>query len=269
MEQRSVEPGTLLLIGVELLATCLLVDVTLKSVTVAATFLFDMLIAFLRFALPSAIVAVLFSNMRRLFRYPWLRREWLDFLQQFKMRGIGGYVAGAKVQCPICVDSVPATPWHITVLPCCSKTICWPCVRRYAESVVEDMRPEMLCPFAQCKPLADKLVLSAIRREQWSWSALDITGSRAWSKRRRYDRWVLSCGLAASCAARAEDVVHCSTDDCGHTWVLPNELRRRKSDTEPPEQLGSQVLAGREDFRLVHASHRGWAGSPPCQLPEV
>jgi len=191
-----------------------------------------LLLVLIRLALPSAEIAFGFYVLRVL-RYPWLRREWCDFLHQFKTRAIGDHVAPAEVQCPICADNVPATPWHITALPCCNKTICWPCVRRHAESVVEEARPEMVCPLAGCKPLADTFVLSAIRREQWSWSTLDVTGSRARRKRRHYERWVLSCGLAAACAARAEDVVHCSTEDCGHMWVLPTELRRRKSDAEP------------------------------------
>jgi len=92
----------------------------------------------------------------------------------------------------------------------------------------------MLCPLLPCrKILPDVVVHTAIRRQQWSLHSLDITGRVARRKTRAYGRWSLSCGLAASCSARAEDVVHCPADDCGHMWVLPQQLRRGKASSEP------------------------------------
>ena len=31
-------------------------------------------------------------------------------------------------------------------LPCCKRTLCWACLRRHAESVIDDARPDMNCP---------------------------------------------------------------------------------------------------------------------------
>ena len=35
-------------------------------------------------------------------------------------------------------------------LPCCARKLCWSCLRRHAESVIDDARPEMNCPLL-CK----------------------------------------------------------------------------------------------------------------------
>eukprot|EP00929_Paragymnodinium_shiwhaense_P092816 TRINITY_DN52821_c0_g1_i2.p1 TRINITY_DN52821_c0_g1~~TRINITY_DN52821_c0_g1_i2.p1 ORF type:complete len:401 (-),score=45.95 TRINITY_DN52821_c0_g1_i2:142-1344(-) len=183
--------------------------------------------------------------IHRVLRNGWLQREWKDFLMQFALnrylwpasRMVVGPAAASGpgvMTCPICMEDVPNTPWHVAELPCCKAKLCWVCVRRHAESVADDARPEMLCPLPPCRRvLADTVVHCALRREQWSWSTLDVTGRRALNKKRAYERWVLSCGLAELCSARAEDVVHCPTEDCGHMWVLPRELRRGKSNAEP------------------------------------
>merc|ERR1711879_871110 len=112
------------------------------------------------------------------------------------------------ITCPICSETVPRTTWHLATLPCCRQVVCWSCVRRHAESVVDDARSDMLCPLARCSPLPDTFVHCAVRRERWSLGTLDLFGSVAKRKIQRYDRWVLSCGLAKTCAARAEDVIH-------------------------------------------------------------
>lgn len=162
----------------------------------------------------------------RVLRSEFLMQEWKDFLLQWRR--------DKQAACVICAENRPVTPWHFLTLPCCAGTLCWNCVRRHAESVVDDARPEMLCPLSPCpRTMPDVVVSAAIRREQWTFGSLDITGSLARRKRRAYDRWSLSCGLAASCSARAEDVVHCPTNDCGHMWVLPQQLRRGKANLEP------------------------------------
>jgi len=168
----------------------------------------------------------------RLIKYAWLRQEWSDFiwggiLRRFRIQG------DAESTCSICAENVPDTRWHYAVLPCCEKSLCWKCVRNHAESVVDDLRPDMRCPYNRCMPLPDTYVHSAIRREQWSWATLDLTGRVASRKKRAYERWVIARGLAETCAARAEDVVHCPVEDCGHMWVLPQALRKGKSETEP------------------------------------
>mmetsp|Transcript_110880 Transcript_110880/g.207860 ORF Transcript_110880/g.207860 Transcript_110880/m.207860 type:complete len:395 (+) Transcript_110880:22-1206(+) len=166
------------------------------------------------------------AYISRLALRPWLRKEWLDFLQQ----GTGT----ERVSCAICLESVRCNSWNRACLPCCRGSICWSCVRRHAESVIDDARPEMLCPLLPCRRvLPDVLVWTAMRREQWSWASLDVTGRLRRRKWSAYERWVLSCGLANSCAARAEDVIHCPGDDCRHMWVLPQELRRKKGEDEP------------------------------------
>merc|ERR1712232_572268 len=168
----------------------------------------------------------------RLTRYRWLRQEWLEYFQQALPRICWGG-SGGNVVCPICTNSMSAIPWHFATPPCCGRQVCWTCVCRHADSVIDDARPEMQCPLCRSAPLPDTLVNTAIRRVQWSFSAFEPLGRQARRKRRRYERWALSRGLAASCAARLEDVVHCPTEDCGHMWVLPQQLRRRKSQTEP------------------------------------
>jgi len=157
------------------------------------------------------------------------RREWRDFLTRWH--------CAEAVDCPICVESSKASAWNFVSLPCCGGTMCWSCLRQHAEAVIDDARPEMLCPLGHCRHiLPDTLVLCAIRREQWSLRSLrslDILGGLARRKRRTYERWVLSSGLAATCSARVEDVIHCPRPECGHMWVLPQEARRRKSVEEP------------------------------------
>jgi len=156
----------------------------------------------------------------------WLRQEWWDFLRlPFYRR---------RVACAICAEEVCDSPWHFLVLPCCSGKLCWSCLRRYAEGVIDDARPEMRCPLVPCRRiLPDMLVFIAIRREQWSLANLELTGRVARRKWRSYEQWVRQCGLAESCAARNEDVLHCPSADCGHMWVVPRELRRQKGRGEP------------------------------------
>lgn len=164
----------------------------------------------------------------RLACHAWLRQEWRDLLQHWRS------LRAEEATCPICAEQVPATAWHLASMPCCGGVLCWACVRRHAESVIDDARPEMRCPLLPCRScLPDVQVFAALRREQWSWRQLDLTGSLARRKRRVYERWVLTCGLAESCSARAEDVVHCPTEDCDHMWVLPREMRARKDAAEP------------------------------------
>eukprot|EP00927_Polykrikos_kofoidii_P021790 TRINITY_DN20532_c0_g1_i1.p1 TRINITY_DN20532_c0_g1~~TRINITY_DN20532_c0_g1_i1.p1 ORF type:complete len:423 (-),score=23.62 TRINITY_DN20532_c0_g1_i1:83-1309(-) len=169
----------------------------------------------------------------RLRRLTWLRKEWIDFFKQVDALACFGR-GYEEISCPICTEDLRATPWHVLVLPCCQSVLCWRCLRQHAESVVNDARPEMLCPLAPCRTtLPDTLVKTAVRREQWSWPSTDITGTLARRKARAYDRWSVARGLASSCSARLEDIVHCASVDCGHMWVLPTELRRQKAHSEP------------------------------------
>eukprot|EP00931_Biecheleriopsis_adriatica_P119043 TRINITY_DN94332_c0_g1_i1.p1 TRINITY_DN94332_c0_g1~~TRINITY_DN94332_c0_g1_i1.p1 ORF type:complete len:437 (-),score=53.10 TRINITY_DN94332_c0_g1_i1:29-1339(-) len=180
------------------------------------------------------------AYVERLRSCSWLRQEWLDYMQQWGwlqrllfLSARSSSRATVKT-CPICAEDVHADPWHLAELPCCGQVLCWACLRRHAESVVDDARPDMRCPLLPCKaPLPDTIVKTALRREQWSLSSLDPSGRRTARKRRAYERWSLSSGLAAACAARVEDVVHCPGGDCSHMWLLPKELRRRKSSQEP------------------------------------
>uniref|UniRef100_A0A7S1QEG8 RBR-type E3 ubiquitin transferase n=1 Tax=Alexandrium catenella TaxID=2925 RepID=A0A7S1QEG8_ALECA len=169
----------------------------------------------------------------RLARNAWLRKEWCDFLQQF--------MSGEQMQCAICAEEVPRTPWHVATMTCCGGKLCWACVQRHAESVVSDMRPEMRCPLLPCRScLPDVIVLAAFRRQQWSLQGFDPIGSVFRRRRRAYERWVLACGLAESCSARMEDVVHCPREDCEHMWVLPRESRARKDAAEPTTRWNPQ-----------------------------
>lgn len=193
-----------------------------------------------------ASVGYLFRLMSR----PWLRQEWIDYLQQWR---------GPKdVQCVICFEMLPGSAWNFANLSCCGHSLCWSCVRRHAESVIDDARPEMLCPLLPCRRvLPDVAVYSSFRREQWtwrwSWPFLDVFGSRERRKRRTYDRWVLSCGLAASCRARVEDVIHCPRDGCGYMWVLPQEQRQRKRDLEPRSRWNPKAWSLGRHMGLYHA----------------
>jgi len=162
----------------------------------------------------------------KLMQREWLRKEWSDFLGQFSSSG--------STVCSICIDDVPMTEWHVAVLPCCKRSLCWSCVRKHAEGVIDDGRREMLCPFGTCGAnVPDVTVRTAFRREQWLWQSLDVLGYRRRQKCRMYDLWVLRSGLAASCSARVEDVLHCPNDECNHMWVIPRELRRKKTSAEP------------------------------------
>jgi len=119
-----------------------------------------------------------------------------------------------------------------------------PRLRRHAQSVIDEARPEMRCPLLPCRvTLTDIMVRAAFRREQWSWRTLDPMGRLARRKQRAYERWVLTTGLAASCSARAEDVVHCPRANCNNLWVMPRELRARKGQNEPHSVLNPQSWA--------------------------
>jgi len=197
---------------------------------------------------PLAAAIGLAFYVKRVLRSRSLQQEWCDFVGQWQLRRsamrcwTGRAVEGTT--CVICAECLPQTPWHFSVLSCCGVSLCWHCVRRHAESVVDDARPEMLCPFLPCrKILPDIVVQTAIRREQWSWWSLDVTGNLARRKKRAYLRWALSCGLAASCSARAEDVVHCPSDNCGYMWLLPQSQRRRKVQIEPQSRWNPKSWA--------------------------
>lgn len=211
----------------------------------------------------------------RLARNGWLRQEWHDFLQQFASRG-------EQAQCSICMEQVLATRWHVARLPCCGGELCWACVRRHAESVVDDARPEMRCPLHPCRScLPDVVVLAALRRRQWSLEGFDPFGNLFRRKRRAYERWVLSCGLAESCSARVEDVVHCPREDCEHMWVLPRERRARKEAAEPSTRWNPQswslvrfvglyspaVEDDGHDMRHIHCPSCGRDSCLLCGLP--
>jgi len=188
----------------------------------------------------------------------WRRIEWWEFASQFW--------GDTFETCVICMEEVKKTPWHFVQLPCCKGTICWSCLRRHAEGVIDDARPEMLCPLLPCKAiLPDTLVMLGFRREWWSQLSMDLLGCRSRRKQRTYEQWVRMSGLAASCSARNEDVVHCPSTDCGHMWVLPRELRYRKIEAEPQSQwnpkgwalarsigLYSPPLEGARDTRCLH-----------------
>ncbi|CAK0860099.1 unnamed protein product [Prorocentrum cordatum] len=170
-------------------------------------------------------VGFVVAYIGRLAATAWLRQEWADFLRQL-------VTTGTLEACSICAEEVPLTAWHTATMPCCGGRLCWSCVRRHAESVIDDARPEMLCPLCH-DIMPDRTVLTAIRREQWSLWGSDLTGDRARRKARTYKRWVISCGVAATCSARSEDVVRCPGDGCNHMHVLPREMRQQKSAHEP------------------------------------
>jgi len=163
----------------------------------------------------------------RVLRSNFLRMEWYEFFQ---------FICCSKdVTCVICTEQVKDTPWRLARLQCCGGALCWNCLRKHAESVIDDARPEMLCPFFHCKRvLPDVVVAKAFQRERWScWRSLDCTGSTCRRKTRTYDQWSLNTGIAAACRARMEEPVHCPVGACGHAWVTPKEVRRRKSGSEP------------------------------------
>ena len=178
----------------------------------------------------TAIGLVLYTN--RVLKSSVLRQEWLDLWQHLSRQlltflGIGAHVQ--RTDCPICAESLEDDPWILARLPCCNRLICWDCLRSHAESVIDDSRPHMACPMNCHAPLADVVVLTALRRHQWSWKGLDLLGRQTRRKKKAYERWCLSSGLALSCAARMEDVVHCPGSECNHMWVLPKASRRAKS----------------------------------------
>ena len=183
----------------------------------------------------TALGLILYTN--RLLKSSALRQEWLDFWQQWiwsrqLLSFLGFDVANVQnVDCPICANSLEDNPWCLAKLPCCKKSICWECVWSHAESVIDDARPQMSCPMlcSRSTVLPDVLVIASLRRRQWSWKGLDVLGRQTRRKKRAYERWCLSSGLASSCAARMEDVIHCPGSECNHMWVLPKALRRSKS----------------------------------------
>ena len=178
----------------------------------------------------TAIGLILYTN--RLLQSSVLRQEWLDFWQHWSRQLLSCLGLGAHVQtteCPICASSVEDDPWTLARLACCNKSVCWECVRSHAESVIDDSRPLMACPMLCKAPLPDVVVFTALRRHQWSWKGLDLLGRQTRRKKHAYERWCLSSGLAASCAVRMEDVVHCPGSECNHMWVLPKALRRAKA----------------------------------------
>lgn len=187
----------------------------------------------------TALGLILYTN--RLLKSSALRQEWLDFWQQWiwsrqLLSFLGFDVANVQnVDCPICANSLEDNPWCLAKLPCCKKSICWECVWSHAESVIDDARPQMSCPMlcSRSTVLPDVLVIASLRRRQWSWKGLDVLGRQTRRKKRAYERWCLSSGLASSCAARMEDVIHCPGSECSHMWVLPKALRRSKSAQEP------------------------------------
>merc|ERR1719162_546006 len=146
--------------------------------------------------LPVVALAGALRYACRLLCHTWLRREWFDFIRQWFT---------TELECPICTEPVPATPWRVAELPCCQARVCWTCVRRHAESVIDDSRPEMHCPGFPCRRvLPDVFVSDAFRRERWQWSSPDILGTRELRKLRTYERWTLTAGLAANSSARME-----------------------------------------------------------------
>lgn len=178
--------------------------------------------------LPLCAILGATAYCQRLLRHSWLRKEWWDFLRQWD-------ASATEETCPICTEPVKATDWHVAELPCCRARICWTCLRRHAESVIDDARPEMLCPLLPCRQvLPDVVVSTALRRERCQWNNPDLfMGRRERRKYRAYERWALAAGLAASCSARMEDVISCPTEDCNNKWVLPRELRQQKAGVEP------------------------------------
>lgn len=228
-------------------------------------------------AMPLFTVLIAGLYLRRLLDSATLRREWLDFLQQWGLSrqllsALGCSVAAVEVcECPVCAETLEDNPWSMVSLPCCNQSLCWACLRRHAESVIDDARPDMNCPLFCKVPVPDVLVHTAFRRYQWSWSGLDVLGQRTSRKQKAYERWSLSSGLASSCAARMEDVVHCPGSECNHMWLLPKRLRRSKASQEPGSRwdprswsvgrhMGFYVapLNDGDDLRCVHC--------PSCQV---
>mmetsp|Transcript_14875 Transcript_14875/g.32123 ORF Transcript_14875/g.32123 Transcript_14875/m.32123 type:complete len:390 (+) Transcript_14875:91-1260(+) len=176
-----------------------------------------------------------------------LLQEWRDWLA-WQVCWVGSCVgipyASKRLTCSICTESLPDTAWHFNKQVCCGQVICWSCVRRHSEGVIDDARPDMLCPMLPCKAIVpDTVVKRAIRREQWNWESLDMFGSLARRKWRAYSRWSLRAGLARACQARMEDVLHCPAQGCDHLWLLPKERRRRKSEGEPQSKWNPQTWA--------------------------
>lgn len=228
-------------------------------------------------AMPWLLVAAASMYLRCLLDSAALRQEWLEFLQQWGwsrqlLSAFGLRVArGQAVDCPICTETFEDNPWTMATLSCCKQSVCWACLCRHAESVIDDARPDMNCPLF-CKVLIpDVMVYKSFRRHQWSWRGLDLLGQKTRRKCRAYERWCLSSGLANTCAARMEDVVHCPGSDCDHMWLLPKQLRRSKASQEPGSRwdprswsfgrhMGFYVAPseGGEDLRCVHC--------PSCEV---
>ena len=57
-----------------------------------------------------------------------------------------GWIFLMAQDCPICTETFEDNPWTIATLPCCKQSVCWACLCRHAESVIDDARPDMNCP---------------------------------------------------------------------------------------------------------------------------
>lgn len=217
---------------------------------------------------------------RRVWSLEWLQDEWYDFLSQW-------LCVRRKMTCPICMDLVIDSPWHVAKTRCCQRSVCWSCIRRHAESVLDDAREEMLCPLYPCRQvLPDTVVRAAFRREQFAHFSFEAClGRRAFRKQRFYERWVVRQGLAASCSVRMEDIVACPgtpEKECAHCFVIPRELRQQKAAAEPQSNwnprawyVGRRVGLyvpplqedGKRDKRCVYCPQCGGEYCLLCQLP--
>eukprot|EP00435_Cladocopium_sp_Y103_P051536 s478_g16.t1 len=176
-------------------------------------------------------------------------------LRQETFEGTRGGNAG---DCPICTETFEDNPWTMATLPCCKQSVCWACLCRHAESVIDDARPDMNCPLF-CKVLIpDVMVYKSFRRHQWSWHGLDPLGQKTRRKCRAYERWCLSSGLASTCAARMEDVVHCPGSDCDHMWLLPKHLRRHHHAGKSCLEFDATLPS------TLRSKERHWAGAKEC-----
>ena len=64
-------------------------------------------------------------------------------------------------ECPICTETFEGNPWTMATLPCCKQSVCWACLCRHAESVIDDARPDMNCPlFCGCDLLLVKFCMA-------------------------------------------------------------------------------------------------------------
>lgn len=65
-------------------------------------------------------------------------------------------------ECPICAESLDDNPWSMATLPCCKQSVCWVCLCRHSESVIDDARPDMNCPLS-----CDSHLLSLVLEVAW------------------------------------------------------------------------------------------------------